>query len=165
MAAFSVVPTSNSSTLAVHNFVLQKSTSALRPQSASNHHHAAIPSSSKFRSTVHAIPIQVGERIQLQTSFIKGAGHQNLLLEKINASQARVRSGSRSGGALLTEANIFERTARIFRAFIGGVVSSNEDPERLLEQATEDMGNDLAKLRQTSAQVCNPTKNNWQLHY
>lgn len=147
MAAFSVIPTSTSSTLAVQNIFSKHSAIASQPQAATD--GAAVFSNNKFRSPVHALP----NRIQLQTPFTRGAGNQNLFSQKFSASQTRIHSGSRSGGALLTEANVFDRVARIFRAFIGGVVSSNEDPERLLEQATEEMGTDLARLRQTSAQV------------
>ena len=149
MAAFSVIPTSTLSTLAVHNIFSKHSAIDFQPQAATD--CAAVFSNNKFRSSVHALPI----RIQLQTPFTKGAGNQDLFSQKFRASLTRIQSGSRSGGALLMEANVFARAARIFRAFIGGVVSSNEDPERLLEQATEEMGGDLARLRQTSAQVKN----------
>ena len=33
-------------------------------------------------------------------------------------------------------------------------VSAAEDPERILDQAVEDMNNDLIKLRQATAKVC-----------
>ena len=149
MAAFSPMPTSTWSTLAVHNIFSKRSALAFQPQAATD--CARVFSNNKIRSSVHALPI----RIQLQTPFTKGPKNKDLFFQKVSASQTRIHSGSRSGGALLTEANVFARAARIFRAFIGGVVSSNEDPERLLEQATEEMGTDLARLRQTSAQVKN----------
>eukprot|EP00850_Spirogloea_muscicola_P024091 SM000440S16148 [mRNA] locus=s440:79:1453:+ [translate_table: standard] len=49
--------------------------------------------------------------------------------------------------------NIFSRVARIVRATVEGFVGRNEDPEKLLEQASIEMTKDVAKLRQTLSQV------------
>ncbi|XP_024387714.1 membrane-associated protein VIPP1, chloroplastic isoform X1 [Physcomitrium patens] len=61
--------------------------------------------------------------------------------------------GGSVGGALASEMNIFSRIARIFRSYVEQFVGSSEDPERIIDQAVEDMNTDLVKLRQTAAQV------------
>jgi hypothetical protein len=39
------------------------------------------------------------------------------------------------------------------QSYIEQFVGSGEDPERIIDQAVEDMNTDLVKLRQTAAQV------------
>jgi phage shock protein A len=51
------------------------------------------------------------------------------------------------------EANIFGRVGRVFRSYLNAAVSKAEDPEKILEQAVNDMQGDLIKMRQASAQV------------
>lgn len=53
----------------------------------------------------------------------------------------------------MVEANIFGRASRVFRSYINAAVSKAEDPEKILEQAVNDMQGDLIKMRQASAQV------------
>jgi phage shock protein A len=57
------------------------------------------------------------------------------------------------GGALCAQANIFERVVRIVRSYANAIVSSAEDPEKLLDQTVLEMNEDLIKMRQASAQV------------
>lgn len=56
-------------------------------------------------------------------------------------------------GALQVEANLFSRISRIFKSYANSVVSSAEDPEKILEQAVTEMQEDLIRMRQASAQV------------
>ncbi|KAJ7561901.1 hypothetical protein O6H91_03G046700 [Diphasiastrum complanatum] len=57
------------------------------------------------------------------------------------------------GGALGVQMNIFERMIRIVRSYANALVSTFEDPEKLLDQTVLEMNEDLVKMRQASAQV------------
>lgn len=47
----------------------------------------------------------------------------------------------------------FSRLFRVIRSYANALVSSVEDPEKVLEQAVMDMERDLVRLRQTAAEV------------
>ncbi|WP_299487900.1 PspA/IM30 family protein [Acaryochloris sp. IP29b_bin.137] len=47
---------------------------------------------------------------------------------------------------------LFDRVSRVVRSNLNAVVSSAEDPEKILEQTVEDMREDLVQLRQAVAQ-------------
>ncbi|KAI6684349.1 hypothetical protein NL676_030262 [Syzygium grande] len=49
--------------------------------------------------------------------------------------------------------NIFDRFARVIRSYANAIISSFEDPEKILEQAVLEMNDDLTKMRQATAQV------------
>jgi len=49
--------------------------------------------------------------------------------------------------------NLFERLTRVVRSYANSVLSSFEDPEKILEQAVLEMNDDLTKMRQATAQV------------
>jgi len=49
--------------------------------------------------------------------------------------------------------NFFERFARVAKANVGKVLSNLEDPEKVLDQAVDDMQGDLIKVRQSYAEV------------
>ena len=51
------------------------------------------------------------------------------------------------------QANLFERVVRVAKSYANALVSSVEDPEKVLDQAVEDMQNDLIRLRQGAAEV------------
>ncbi|EPS73798.1 hypothetical protein M569_00959, partial [Genlisea aurea] len=57
------------------------------------------------------------------------------------------------GGALGTQMNLFDRFARVIKSYANAVISSFEDPEKILEQAVIEMNDDLIKMRQATAQV------------
>lgn len=42
----------------------------------------------------------------------------------------------------------------LMQSYANAIISSFEDPEKILEQAVLDMNNDLIKVRQATAQVC-----------
>jgi len=48
---------------------------------------------------------------------------------------------------------IFSRVGRLVRSYTNSVLNKLEDPEKILDQAVEDMQSDLVKMRQASAQV------------
>jgi phage shock protein A len=49
--------------------------------------------------------------------------------------------------------NLFGRIFRVFRSYANSVVGGAEDPEKILDQAVNEMQSDLIKMRQSSAQV------------
>ncbi|KAK7264366.1 hypothetical protein RJT34_31973 [Clitoria ternatea] len=57
------------------------------------------------------------------------------------------------GGALGARMNLFDRFARVVKSYANAVISSFEDPEKILEQAVLEMNDDLTKMRQATAQV------------
>ncbi|KAL5656407.1 hypothetical protein ACJX0J_035726, partial [Zea mays] len=51
------------------------------------------------------------------------------------------------------QSNLFDRLTRVARSYANAVLSSFEDPEKILEQAVLEMNDDLTKMRQATAQV------------
>ncbi|KAK9141249.1 hypothetical protein Scep_010930 [Stephania cephalantha] len=49
--------------------------------------------------------------------------------------------------------NLFDRFARVIKSYANSVISSLEDPEKILEQTVLEMNDDLIKMRQATAQV------------
>jgi hypothetical protein len=85
----------------------------------------------------------------MSSTFLDGGASQALIVK----GRTQREQGQR-GGALVVEANLFGRIVRIVKSYANAVVSSAEDPEKLLDQTVIEMGDDLAKMRQASAQVC-----------
>lgn len=100
------------------------------------------------------IPSQSSNRLCiLRTSFLNGgAGAFRVAHVKIGPL-----SGShctrRGGGGLGARMNLFDRFARVVKSYANAVVSSLEDPEKVLEQTVIEMNEDLVKMRQSTAQV------------
>ncbi|KAM0940665.1 hypothetical protein DsansV1_C18g0152651 [Dioscorea sansibarensis] len=89
----------------------------------------------------------------LGTSFLNGGvGGLKTKGLKLSTSNNRLRCGGR-GGALGTQMNLFDRFARVIKSYANALVSSLEDPEKILEQAVQEMNDDLTKMRQATAQV------------
>ncbi|KAF3680261.1 hypothetical protein BC332_29779 [Capsicum chinense] len=65
----------------------------------------------------------------------------------------RSRCNSHGGGAVGARMNLFDRFARVVKSYANALISSFEDPEKLLEQTVLEMNNDLIKMRQATAQV------------
>ncbi|KAH0713464.1 hypothetical protein KY289_009423 [Solanum tuberosum] len=65
----------------------------------------------------------------------------------------RSRCNSHGGGALGARMNLFDRFARVVKSYANALISTFEDPEKILEQTVLEMNNDLIKLRQATAQV------------
>lgn len=63
------------------------------------------------------------------------------------------RCATRSRRAVVVEANLFARVVRVFKGYANNVVSSAEDPEKILDQVVIEMQDDLIKMRQAAAQV------------
>ena len=62
-------------------------------------------------------------------------------------------TSSRSSSSTALQMNLFDRFVRVTKANIDGVLKNLEDPEKIMNQALEDMQNDLVKIRQSYAEV------------
>ncbi|XP_071693108.1 membrane-associated protein VIPP1, chloroplastic-like [Rutidosis leptorrhynchoides] len=49
--------------------------------------------------------------------------------------------------------NLFDRFSRVVKSYASALISTFEDPEKILEQAVTEMNDDLVKMRQATAQV------------
>ncbi|XP_044500656.1 membrane-associated 30 kDa protein, chloroplastic-like [Mangifera indica] len=89
----------------------------------------------------------------LTTSFFNGGvgALRVTRLRIVHPSQSHCyRQG---GGALGTRMNLFDRFARVVKSYANALISSFEDPEKVLEQTVIEMNDDLVKMRQATAQV------------
>ncbi|KAK0608786.1 hypothetical protein LWI29_035996 [Acer saccharum] len=87
----------------------------------------------------------------LTTSFFNG-GVGALKVTRLRIAPSSRTSGYRQGG-LACRANLFDRFARVVKSYANAVLSSFEDPEKILDQAVLEMNDDLIKMRQATAQV------------
>ncbi|XP_023918129.2 membrane-associated protein VIPP1, chloroplastic [Quercus suber] len=88
-------------------------------------------------------------RKPLTTSFFgRGVKVVGLRIAASNQSRCRQRGGSLAAGM-----NLFDRFARVVKSYANAVISSFEDPEKILEQTVLEMNEDLTKMRQATAQV------------
>ncbi|MEW5311960.1 MAG: hypothetical protein WDW38_003628 [Sanguina aurantia] len=78
-----------------------------------------------------------------RTSF-QHAGNSHVQ-RRLPANQARA--------SLFVQANLFARLTRLIRSTIDNLISSFEDPERLLDRVVLEMQDDIIRLRQASAQL------------
>ncbi|KAF8402309.1 hypothetical protein HHK36_013263 [Tetracentron sinense] len=110
---------------------------------------ASSPSSSLQASSNRLVVV----RRTLKTSFFNG-GVGALKVPGIRISHTnRSRCSGHGGGALGTRMNLFDRFARVVKSYANAIVSSFEDPEKILEQTVLEMNDDLTKMRQATAQV------------
>lgn len=80
------------------------------------------------------------------SSNVRGAGLlRSHLYARRNACPRRTR--------MSVQANLFDRVVRVAKSYANALVSSVEDPEKVLDQAVEDMQNVLIRLRQGAAEV------------
>ncbi|KAK7257892.1 hypothetical protein RIF29_32203 [Crotalaria pallida] len=84
----------------------------------------------------------------LNASFL-GTGVEILKLKRIRSIKP-VQCG---GGAVGTRMNLFDRFARVVKSYANAIISTFEDPEKILEQSVLEMNDDLTKMRQATAQV------------
>ncbi|KAJ7980654.1 membrane-associated 30 kDa protein, chloroplastic-like [Quillaja saponaria] len=89
----------------------------------------------------------------LTTSFF-GRGVGILKVKGIRiASPRRSHCFRQGGGALGAGMNLFDRFSRVVKSYANAIISSFEDPEKILEQTVLEMNDDLTKMRQATAQV------------
>ncbi|CAI9090858.1 OLC1v1025727C1 [Oldenlandia corymbosa var. corymbosa] len=89
----------------------------------------------------------------LRTTFFGyGVGTTKFRGMKLSNTGARY-SNQGGGGGLGAQMNLFDRFARVVKSYANAIISSFEDPEKILEQTVIEMNNDLIKMRQATAQV------------
>ncbi|XP_042436383.1 probable membrane-associated 30 kDa protein, chloroplastic [Zingiber officinale] len=89
----------------------------------------------------------------LRNSFVSG-GVGPLKATEIHSSRVKPLKCHRyGGGSLIVQMNLFDRLARVVKSYANSILSSMEDPEKILEQAVLEMNDDLTKMRQATAQV------------
>ncbi|XP_058094204.1 probable membrane-associated 30 kDa protein, chloroplastic [Magnolia sinica] len=110
---------------------------------------AASPSSS-FGASSHRV---VFPRKPFKTSFFNGGVGALKATGIQTAISNRPRCDAHGGGALGAQMNIFGRLARVIQSYANSILSSLEDPEKILEQSVTEMNDDLTKMRQATAQV------------
>lgn len=88
----------------------------------------------------------------LTSSFFNG-GVASLKLTSLRSVPGRSHCYRQRGGALGTRMNLFDRFARVVKSYANALLSSFEDPEKILDQAVLEMNDDLVKMRQATAQV------------
>jgi len=62
-------------------------------------------------------------------------------------------STKRPGGNTALSMNLFDRFQRVAKSNINNILQSLEEPEKILNQAVEDMQTDLVKVRQSYAEI------------
>ncbi|XVE84444.1 hypothetical protein DITRI_Ditri17bG0014700 [Diplodiscus trichospermus] len=88
----------------------------------------------------------------LTSSFFNG-GAAALKIASRRTLPGRSHCHRQCGGALGTRMNLFDRFARVVKSYANAILSSFEDPEKILDQAVLEMNDDLVKMRQATAQV------------
>ncbi|KAG2602543.1 hypothetical protein PVAP13_5KG695600 [Panicum virgatum] len=81
-------------------------------------------------------------RAALRTSFLNGS----VSLRVVRIRQSNVNR-------FKCNANLFDRLSRVVKSYANAVLSTFEDPEKILDQAVLEMNDDLTKMRQATAQV------------
>lgn len=110
---------------------------------------AASPSSSLHSSSNRPASLS----IPLRTSFFNGGvGALKVTVIQISNSN-RPKCGRQGGGALGAQMNLFDRFARVVKSYANAIISTFEDPEKILDQTVLEMNDDLTKMRQATAQV------------
>ncbi|KAG9447020.1 hypothetical protein H6P81_013148 [Aristolochia fimbriata] len=89
----------------------------------------------------------------LTTSFLNGGAGALKATGILKALSYKPKSGKHGGGALGAQMNLFDRFARVIKSYANALLSSVEDPEKILEQTVVEMNDDLIKMRQATAQV------------
>lgn len=84
---------------------------------------------------------------RLKTSFFNAGV---LKVSRLPTPDNRFICNGYGGGATM---NLFDRFARVVKSYANALISTFEDPEKILEQAVLEMNDDLTKMRQATAQV------------
>uniref|UniRef100_A0ACD5WJ82 Uncharacterized protein n=1 Tax=Avena sativa TaxID=4498 RepID=A0ACD5WJ82_AVESA len=81
----------------------------------------------------------------LRTSFVTG----RVSLRAVQVRQSNVNRFKCNA----IRSNLFDRLTRVVKSYANAILSSFEDPEKILDQAVLEMNDDLTKMRQATAQV------------
>ncbi|KAL9336753.1 hypothetical protein Peur_071241 [Populus x canadensis] len=115
--------------------------------------HPPSTSSSSNNNGNNSTTLCMVKRRTLTTSFFNG-GVEALKVARIRTSlSTRSQCYRQGGGALGTCMNLFDRFGRVVKSYANAIISSFEDPEKILEQTVLEMNDDLTKMRQATAQV------------
>ncbi|KAG8499195.1 hypothetical protein CXB51_005629 [Gossypium anomalum] len=109
-------------------------------------------SSSSSSSSSNSTCIRCLVKKSLTSSFFNG-GVAALKITSIRTLPGGSHSCRGGAGAIGTRMNLFDRFARVVKSYANALLSSVEDPEKILEQAVIEMNDDLVKMRQATAQV------------
>ncbi|XP_068666139.1 membrane-associated protein VIPP1, chloroplastic-like [Aristolochia californica] len=106
-------------------------------------------------SSVHQAPAnRIGFASKLlTTSFLHGRVGALKATGIQKAMSYKPKTVKHGGGALGAQMNLFDRFARVIKSYANALLSSVEDPEKILEQTVLEMNDDLIKMRQATAQV------------
>ncbi|KAJ9701649.1 hypothetical protein PVL29_006844 [Vitis rotundifolia] len=89
----------------------------------------------------------------LTSSFFNG-GVRVLKVRGTRVANSNRSQCSRHGAAALgARMSLLDRFARVVKSYANAIISSMEDPEKILEQTVLEMNDDLIKMRQATAQV------------
>ncbi|XP_034680133.1 membrane-associated 30 kDa protein, chloroplastic-like isoform X3 [Vitis riparia] len=89
----------------------------------------------------------------LTSSFFNG-GVRVLKVRETRVANSNRSQCSRHGAAALgARMSLLDRFARVVKSYANAIISSMEDPEKILEQTVLEMNDDLIKMRQATAQV------------
>ncbi|KAL9374198.1 hypothetical protein Peur_033818 [Populus x canadensis] len=115
--------------------------------------HPPSTSSSSHNNGNNNTTLCMVKRRTLTTSFFNG-GVEALKVARIRTGlSTRSQCYRQGGGALGTCMNLFDRFGRVVKSYANAIISSFEDPEKILEQTVLEMNDDLTKMRQATAQV------------
>lgn len=89
---------------------------------------------------------------QLHTRSPTANAHVLMLCRAPGAAPLRPRAAA-SRGMVSVEANLFSRLVRVVKAYVSNATEQWEDPEVLLDRVTDEMQEDLIKMRQATAKV------------
>lgn len=110
-------------------------------------------SSTPASSCSNSLTLCVVRKQPLTSSFFAG-GVGALKVEVIKSAPSnKPHSFRQRSGALGARMNLFDRFARVVKSYANAIISSFEDPEKILEQTVLEMNDDLTKMRQATAQV------------
>ncbi|RWR71928.1 putative membrane-associated protein, chloroplastic [Cinnamomum micranthum f. kanehirae] len=110
---------------------------------------AISPSSSSSQASSTSLTLATRP---LKTSFFNGGVGAFKAAGIQTATANKTRCSGHGGGALGAQMNLFDRFARVIKSYANAVLSSVEDPEKILEQTVLEMNDDLTKMRQATAQ-------------
>lgn len=118
------------------------------PPSASIQQASCSSCSSSSSSSTRLVVLR---KPPLKSSFLSdGVG----ALKVVRIAQSKqTRCNGQGGGALGARMNLFDRFTRVIKSYANAIISTFEDPEKILEQTVLEMNDDLTKMRQATAQV------------
>lgn len=168
-----LMPHSSSSTPHCHQFAACMH-ACMHSCSGQNHHHAAHSTSPCAHPRTHTtcrrccccsavapLPpsLKPTTQVSARTPAFMGAPvlppHRphTALAPARGPRPAAAASGTSRALGVAVEANLFSRLVRVVKAYVSNFTEQWEDPEVLLDRVTDEMNEDLVKMRQATAKV------------